>query len=76
MADHAVGVTFALGQPVRTAADVSGRVGYLVAVMLGEPYEGLVRWSATDATFERLEALEEVAPRPHRGGERIAVARA
>jgi hypothetical protein len=52
---------FELGQRVRAAGDTSGRIGYLVAVTLVAPYEGLVRWSATDATFESLDALEEAA---------------
>jgi hypothetical protein len=62
MPDHDVRLAFELGQRVRASGDTSGRVGHLVAVTLVGPYEGLVRWSATDATFELLEALEDAAP--------------
>jgi hypothetical protein len=64
MSDHDLRLVFALGQPVRTTRDVSGRVGHLVAVTLVAPYEGLVRWSLSEATFERLEELEDVDSRP------------
>jgi hypothetical protein len=52
-----------LGQPVHLRTDPSGKVGYVVAVMLTPPHQALVRWRGTEATFEALDDLVEVAPR-------------
>ena len=59
-------LAFDLGQPVCASADRTGRVGRLVAVMLVAPFEGLVRWSPAEATFEPLDELVAApAPQPH-----------
>lgn len=49
-----------LGQLVRLAARPSQRPGYVVAVMVAEPYEALVRWTDAEPTFEALDGLIDV----------------
>jgi hypothetical protein len=65
MIQHDPRVAFDLGQCVRVDTDRAARVGRLVAVMLTPPYEGLVRWSRTESTFEPLDRLVEAAAPAH-----------
>ena len=62
MFDEDLRVAFDLGQPVRRRDEPSGRLGYIVAVMLNEPYLALVRWADTEPTFEPLDNLVDAIP--------------
>jgi hypothetical protein len=46
-----------LGQPVRLVGNPLQRTGYVVAVMLRDPYQALVHWTDNEATFESLDDL-------------------
>lgn len=54
----------ALGQPVHLRTDPSQKLGHIVAVMTGGPYEALVRWTEGDPTFEALDDLIEAVHQP------------
>jgi len=61
----------ALGQPVHLRTDSSEKLGFIVAVMLSDPYEALVRWRGAEPTFEALDNLVDAPPRSigvHLGG--------
>lgn len=62
MFDQDPRVVFDLGRPVRRRDEPSGRLGYIVAVILNEPYLALVRWRGAEATFEPLDNLVEASP--------------
>ena len=51
-----------LGQPVYLRTDPSQQLGFIVAVMTKRTYEALVRWTATEPTFEALDDLIEAIP--------------
>jgi|SoiMethySBSTD1v2_1073268.scaffolds.fasta_scaffold1090343_2 hypothetical protein len=49
-------LSFDLGQAVHRRGDPRS-LGYVVAVMLVQPYQALVHWRSETATFEPLEGL-------------------
>jgi hypothetical protein len=59
MSDWSRGRDIILGQPVQLRTGPAEKLGYIVAVMLTEPYDALVRWRNAEPTFEPLDNLIE-----------------